>query len=219
MADLFPFVIVLFVIAAFMRLDFLMYILYVFFGLYLLSRWWVRGAVGRLRFRRILVTERAFLGERVPVELEAWNPSPLPLPWIYLRENLPLDLHGPGSVQRVVSLLPREREAIRYELHGRRRGYYAIGPLFCRAGDLFGVIEVTRQGKVEDHLTVYPKILPLPHLSLPSLFPFGTLPSQQRLFEDPTRVMGVRDYQPGDSPRRIDWKTSLAGFDSNSARP
>jgi uncharacterized protein (DUF58 family) len=34
------------------------------------------------------------------------------------------------------------------------------------------------------------------------------LPSRQRLFEDPTRIRGVRDYQPGDSLRRMDWKTS-----------
>ena len=210
MVDLLPFVIVLFFIAAFMRLDFLLYILYVFFGLHLLSRWWVQRAVGRLRFRRVLATERAFLGERVPVELEVWNPGFLPLPWIHLRENLPLDLHVPTLVQRVFSLLPRERETIRYELHGWRRGYYAIGPLFCRAGDLFGVTEVTRKGETGNHLTIYPKIIPLPNLWLPSLLPFGTLPSQQRLFEDPTRVMGVRDYQPGDSPRRIDWKTSAA---------
>jgi uncharacterized protein (DUF58 family) len=32
-----------------------------------------------------------------------------------------------------------------------------------------------------------------------------SLPAQLALFEDPTRVMGVRDYVRGDSPRRIHW--------------
>lgn len=210
MTNLLPFIIALFVIAAFMQLDFLLYILYVFFGLYLFSRWWMRWAMKQLRFSRILATKRAFLGEKVPVEVRVWNPGLLPVPWIYFRENLPLDLHGPGSAQRVISLLPHERETIRYELHGRRRGYYTVGPLSCRSGDLFGVAEVAWQGEAEDHLIVYPHIVPLPNLALPSLFPFGTLPSRQRLFEDPTRIMGVRDYQPGDSPRRIDWKTSAS---------
>jgi len=146
MVNLLPFIIILFIIAAFMRLDFLLYILYVFFGLYLLSRWWVRQAMQRLRFTRSLATERAFLGEKVPVEVEVLNSGLLPLPWLHLRENLPLDLHVPNVLQRVVSLLPRERETIRFELHGWRRGYYAIGPLSCRAGDLFGVTEVVRQG-------------------------------------------------------------------------
>jgi uncharacterized protein (DUF58 family) len=31
------------------------------------------------------------------------------------------------------------------------------------------------------------------------------LPARSPLFEDPTRVRGVRDYQRGDSPRRIHW--------------
>ena len=53
MANLLPFVIVLFFVAAWMQLDFLLYILYVFFGFYFLSRWWIRRAMGQLRFRRV----------------------------------------------------------------------------------------------------------------------------------------------------------------------
>jgi uncharacterized protein (DUF58 family) len=38
------------------------------------------------------------------------------------------------------------------------------------------------------------------------------LPAQAPLFEDPARVTGVRDYQRGDSPRRIHWTaTASAG--------
>jgi uncharacterized protein (DUF58 family) len=48
----------------------------------------------------------------------------------------------------------------------------------------------------------------LADLGFPSQSPFGILPSRERLFEDPTRIRGVRDYQPGDSLRRMDWKTS-----------
>jgi uncharacterized protein (DUF58 family) len=60
----------------------------------------------------------------------------------------------------------------------------------------------------DDYVIVYPKIVALTDLGLPSQSPFGTLPSRERLFEDPTRIRGVRDYQPGDSLRRMDWKTS-----------
>jgi uncharacterized protein (DUF58 family) len=43
---------------------------------------------------------------------------------------------------------------------------------------------------------------------MPSLYPIGETSSQQRIFEDPIRVMGVRDYSPHDSRRRIHWKAS-----------
>ena len=65
MANLLPFIIALFALAAFLRLDFLLYILYVFFGLYLLSRWWVRRAIGRLRFQRVLSDVPALLRSSV----------------------------------------------------------------------------------------------------------------------------------------------------------
>jgi uncharacterized protein (DUF58 family) len=60
----------------------------------------------------------------------------------------------------------------------------------------------------DDFVIVYPKIIPLQDLALPSQSPFGIVPSRERIFEDPTRIQGVREYKPGDSLRRMDWKTS-----------
>jgi uncharacterized protein (DUF58 family) len=59
-----------------------------------------------------------------------------------------------------------------------------------------------------DYLTVYPRIIPFARLKFPSLLPFGSVESKQKLFEDPSRPIGVRDYQAGDTPRHINWKTS-----------
>jgi uncharacterized protein (DUF58 family) len=60
------------------------------------------------------------------------------------------------------------------------------------------------------YLTVYPKILPLAQLNLPSKSAFGTLRTHEILYEDPARVVGVRDYTPGDSLRKVNWKVSAA---------
>jgi uncharacterized protein (DUF58 family) len=38
----------------------------------------------------------------------------------------------------------------------------------------------------------------------------GSLRTRQPVFEDPTRPAGKRDYQAGDSLRRIDWKASAS---------
>lgn len=40
------------------------------------------------------------------------------------------------------------------------------------------------------------------------MHPFGEYASKQRLLEDPLRTVGIRDYLPGDDPRRIHWKAS-----------
>jgi uncharacterized protein (DUF58 family) len=60
------------------------------------------------------------------------------------------------------------------------------------------------------HLTVYPKIVPITHLGLPSKSPFGSLKTHEIIYEDPSRIVGVRDYVPGDSLRKVNWKVSAA---------
>jgi uncharacterized protein (DUF58 family) len=45
---------------------------------------------------------------------------------------------------------------------------------------------------------------------LQSRSPLGTLRHSQPIFEDPSRMFGKRDYQAGDSLRRVDWKASGA---------
>jgi uncharacterized protein (DUF58 family) len=63
---------------------------------------------------------------------------------------------------------------------------------------------------VPAYLTVYPKILPIEELRLPSKSAFGTLRTHEILYEDPARVVGVREYVPGDSLRKVNWKVSAA---------
>jgi uncharacterized protein (DUF58 family) len=74
--------------------------------------------------------------------------------------------------------------------------------------DLFGLMSEQHGTIPADFLTVYPRIIPLTRLGLPSRLPFGTIASRQRLFEDPARPMGVRDFRSGDSLRQINWKVS-----------
>jgi len=59
-----------------------------------------------------------------------------------------------------------------------------------------------------DALIVYPKIVPLEELGIPSRDPFGDLRVRQHLFEDPVRVVSTRDYAPGDPLKRVHWKAT-----------
>jgi uncharacterized protein (DUF58 family) len=117
-------------------------------------------------------------------------------------------LRGSEATSHVLSLSGKETAEITYHVYARRRGYYKLGPLHIMTGDLFGLYR-ERQGQVPaSYFTVYPRIVPLSQLGLPSRLPFGTIASQQRLFADPARPLGVRDYQSGDSLRQINWKAS-----------
>jgi uncharacterized protein (DUF58 family) len=198
---------IMLVIAVMLRLDFVFYLIYVLAGVYIMARWWPSRSVKHIQMRRHF-SDHAFLGETVPVELEVENISWLPVPWLRADETSPPTLLAGNPVHQVISLKPHEKVILPYELVGRRRGYYEIGPARLSLGDLFGFSEVNAQLEQRDHLTVYPRVIPLAKVELVSRSPHGTIRSRQPIFEDPDRIIGVRDYLPGDPLHGINWKSS-----------
>jgi uncharacterized protein (DUF58 family) len=207
MGRLLPFLIVLLAVAFFTKVDFFFYLLYTLFGTYVLSRLWAQRSLHAVAVER-RHDHRVFLGQTFEVHVRVRNRSWLPVLWMRLSDTVPSELGSGLSFRRVISLLPRERQEHSYDLIGRRRGYYPLGPLVGFSGDLLGTATYESRQAGDGFVIVYPKIVALQELGLPSQSPFGNLPHRQRLFEDPSRIRGVRDYQPGDSLRRIDWKTS-----------
>ncbi len=207
MFGLIGFLALLLVLAAVMRIDFFFYLFYLGVGLVVLGRWWAGRAARAVAYER-RCPERAFWGERVSVRLDVRNRGLLPVLWLHVHDSLPIELRSPNFFQQALSLLPHEQASFTYELLCRRRGYYHLGPLALEAGDLLGTMSVSLTQTALHTLVVYPRIIPLEELGLPSRTLYGSLPSKQRIFEDPTRVVGVRDYVPGDSLRHIAWKTS-----------
>ena len=54
-------------------------------------------------------------------------------------------------------------------------------------------------------LVVFPRVVPLGALGLPAHQPLGDLKARSWLFDDPSRMAGVREHRPGESLRRIHW--------------
>jgi uncharacterized protein (DUF58 family) len=206
---LFYFIAVLLAVAVFLREDFVFTLIYLLLGTFFLTRWW-----GQRSFHSISIQRKApgrmFLGEKARCRVEIHNRSWLPVPWLQIHESLPPELSGSRPYGNVISMRPRGEFVFDYWLDARRRGYYPIGPLTLYSGDIFGVVEQYRQSYPESHLTVFPKIIPLNNVPLPSRSPLGTLRHTQPIFEDPSRVIGKRDYTAGDSLRRVDWKATAA---------
>jgi uncharacterized protein (DUF58 family) len=204
---LFVFSAFLLLLAVFFHDTSILTVVYLLIGVFIISRWWRDRILAGLEFHRRL-DRRAMLGETVRIRLEVINRSWLPIPWIRIHESLPVELAVPNFHRQAVGLAPRGRTVCEYTLQGHKRGYYRIGPLYVQSGDLFGMEESRQRQAPSDNLTIYPKIVPIRRLPLPSFSPMGALRFHQPLYEDPSRVVGKRDYQSGDSLRRIDWKAS-----------
>lgn len=200
-------VVALVAVALLLRVDFIYYVLYVAVGVFVWSQWSgsraLRNLVAERRFAR-----RAFLGEIVDITIRLTNNSRLALPWVQFSESVPPELRLEDPTSHVVTLHGRQTVEHSYRVRAQQRGYYQIGPLRLRSGDLFGLSKSRLGLLAPEYLTVYPRIIPLTRLGIPSRLPFGTIASKQRLFEDPARPMGIRPFRSGDSLRRMNWKAS-----------
>jgi uncharacterized protein (DUF58 family) len=201
----------LLLVAAFVKGGFAFTIFYLFLGIYIISLVWTRQSAKNISCERNF-ERRAFWGEEVPVRLEIRNKGWLPIPWLYVYESLPVELSAGSAIKRVVSLGPRGVTEILYKLSAYKRGYYPVGPFVTKFGDTLGLADMQELDKRPDYITVYPRIIPLASVNLPSRSPVGTLRHHQPIFEDPSRVRGKRDYTASDSLRRVDWKaTAVTG--------
>jgi len=209
MATFLPLLIVLMIIAALMRDDFSLTLAYLFVGVTVIGTWWERRSLAQVKHER-RYNEHAFLDEQVEINLCVHNRGWLPVLWVGLQDSLPVALSASPFFQQVLSLGPGAKVNFNYSVYAKKRGYYPIGPLFISGGDVLGLNKPQRLENKAQHLTVYPKIIPLSSLQIPSRSPQGTLRHTQQIFEDPTRVFSKREYTPGDSLRRVDWKASAS---------
>lgn len=209
MPNLIPLLIGLFLLAALLRIDTYFSLVYLLAAVYLLGRAWSRQSMRQLLTERRLIN-RAFPGEQIQVELRVSNEGWLPVPWVEMHDSLPVDLISPPYYRRVITLMPHQEQTFEYTLSCNKRGYYVIGPMIWRTGDLLGFTPQEAGHQQSEYIIVYPRVVSLESLGLPTRSPLAQLPAPAPLFEDPTRVTGVREYQVGDSPRRIHWTASAS---------
>lgn len=184
------------------------------------ARFWGRHLFDRVELRRRVAQPRAFLDEPVGYEVELENRKLLPLPWYEWRIALddPVKVEGeqlaasaaPGTswLVRRGALGWYEKHQWQFQLKPDTRGYHLLGPATVRSSDLLGMFPKTLTDEPQQSLVVFPQVLPLEEMGLPADRPMGERRGRNRLFEDPERVAGLRDYHPGDPLKRIDWKAT-----------
>ena len=186
----------------------------------LAARIWEKFAFERVAHERGLSQRRAFIGDSIEYTVTLSNEKLLPLIWVDIQDTFPQGLDLPGAVLRgsntdvtkqhtiTTSLLPYQKASWKYSLRCNSRGYHRIGPARLRSGDIFGFsASETRMSEV-DYLLVYPRIVDLGRLVFSEEHPLGDTKGINPLFQDTTRFVRQRDYQPTDPMKHIDWKAT-----------
>lgn len=196
--------------------DLLAYAMYTLLTIIVVSRFLTNRWVNALQAERSCSKLVANINDHIGVSLDLVNTGALPIPWVLLEDALPEQalLYDPPSLDvqdsrvKLTMLRPHQHQRLHYSFICNRRGYYQLGPTILETGDLFGLHRRYQIAAAPQFLTVYPRIVPLDGYDLASRRPIGEIKMTHRLFEDPTRIAGVRAYQHGDPLNRIHWRAT-----------
>jgi len=176
---------------------------------FLLYGWWSAPKDGGLYVRRRFSSERLTVGEPVEVSVSIIN-NGSHLNEALIEDLIPVGLSLiSGSPRHVISLVTGEEFIFRYRLRGNR-GACAMGSLKVTTTDPLGLFPRSYLLGTAGNLIVFPRVLPLGRIAI--------RPRRTRLYAGsiPARVggtglefFGVRDFQPGDPPRVINWRASV----------
>lgn len=173
----------------------------------LIALWVVRRVGSSLLFAQRVTPTHVPPGEAVHVELTVANRSRLPVPWLWWRQVLPVQLETESGFEGSGAVAAGGRSTFRFAFHPRRRGRYRIGRVEYRHGDWFGLHAQEGEAVLPLWVTVYPRVLPFPRLPVRPLVPTGPRRDASSPFREEL-ALGVRDYQSGDALRHIAWKAS-----------
>ena len=208
--------ILILLVALVFNLGLLAYAMYALLGAMFVSRLMTREWVEHLDGDRRCNRDACNVGESVAVIVSVKNEGKFPVAWVLMEDLLPRHalVHRPpkikvhGSRLQLSMLRHGGTKTFPYQLEFNQRGYYQIGPLVLETGDLFGLHRRWRSAADPHFVLVYPEVVPLEGYDVASRRPIGEVRMTHRLFEDPTRISGVRAYQAGDPLNRVHWRAT-----------
>jgi len=179
-------------------------------SLFFLANVWGLPETVDVKLKRRIIPDQTFGDEDIAVEQHIENMDKTSLVNLELVEIISEKKITPrrGTNKTMASLGAFEKQELDFEFPSPPRGNYQIGPLILRARDPYGFYMVERKLGPET-LSVIPRperitgaqLRPRHVLAWP-----GTIPS--RSMGIGTEFYSMREYVPGDDPKRINWKAS-----------
>lgn len=177
-----------------------------YFGLGLLLLLWLglRDTSRKIGIKEDLSGNTGFAGTAFFIKLQLFNQSWFPVFWCTASRAFSEEL-GANFWQILALIRPYGYKAFQMEFYPERRGIYKVPDLHLSTGDPFGWkennIKITSPAKI----VVYPPLYSIVGLNLTRHLPWGQTVQLFGLHEDPSRLRGCRDYQPGDDLKKIHW--------------
>ena len=175
---------------------------------------WDRHLFVSLDFSKTVLTE----GEKGHIIEVLQNKKHLPLPMLKMQfqtsrnlqfENRKLTKNSDQYYRSdIFQIGGGERITRTLSFIAGKRGYYQIKAMNLVASDLFFTKEFFKTLETDKFLYVYPKCYDSQQFTNTLQKLNGDVVVKRHLLEDPFTYRGIREYQPNDEPRSINWKAS-----------
>jgi len=190
----------------FMPIALIQFICLFFLFILIGSRFYSEYLVRNIRVIRGDSELRVFKHEWVKVEIKIENRGLLPA-FMLVAGDLPGKLHVFKMSKTFCTLARRSWTLLCWEGYCTDRGVFNIGPAVVRGTDPLGLFPFHLIAGETSKLYVYPVFRSV-SIKASGGIPLGNMISANPLYEDITRGRSLRPYNPGDEPRRINWKMS-----------
>ncbi|UJF32745.1 DUF58 domain-containing protein [Paenibacillus hexagrammi] len=174
-----------------------------------------------LRIKRQFNQTHCHVGDEILMKETIINSKLLPLPWLRLESMIPaglrfgrqtnLEINRGALLQNhrsLFSLMPYTKIVRSHPILCAQRGWFKLDSAAVSIGDIVGLEAAVRTQKTSLELLVYPKLLEVADIPLPSSSWQGDIVVKRWMLPDPFLSSGVREYRYGDAMSSIHWKAT-----------
>jgi uncharacterized protein (DUF58 family) len=177
-----------------------------------------RFGLNNIKYERSFSIASAFEGEEVQMVERISNEKILPVPWVRVESSISkylkfskqfgIDIKDDQFHKSLFSLMPFMAITRKHKVTCLKRGKYQLNSVSLTMGDPFGLREKAITIGLHEEIKVYPKIIPVSDIVLPSHSFLGDIIVRRWIVEDPFIISGSRNYNNGDPMSRINWKAT-----------
>lgn len=179
-----------------------------------------RWGLKQIYYTRSFSKSSVFEGEEIEMIDEISNKKLLPMLWLQLeskihsnlkfqkKEEEETEIHNEQFHRTLFSLMPYQKITRKQKVECTKRGHYQIKSVGMSSGDGFGFGIRSQHVKASAEVIVYPKVVSMKEMDLPSNSWFGDLIVKRWIIDDPFVIAGTRDYTYGDPMKTVNWKAT-----------
>lgn len=158
--------------------------------------------------KRYMETQKIFAGLSENTSVAVANNSSLPIHALIMIDRSDLNISIEPNHYFLFSIDNKGSELISYNLFGRKRGKHTVGPTTIKYTDILGLNSFNIEIDTKKDVIVFPNIYQVSNMHFRSMQPYGVIKNKVPIFDDPTIIIGLKEYQFGDEIKKINWKVS-----------